>query len=99
MLKWFTDLAKEGKVLRPFRERPILFEDLSLAWETFWALCPSRNIGFGVVGSIPFSEISSYLLTYRQIRNPDVVDETIQHVMHLDAQYVEQANKKDEGKK
>lgn len=91
-------LAEEGIIVKPLKEMPDLFEDLSTSWEAFWTLSMSRPLGFNGAGPIPFSEISSYLI-FRNIKDYDIQDEIVKNVQFLDIQFLEDRNKEQPVKK
>lgn len=52
-------MALEGKSVKALRDRPRLFPELRLVWDSFWELNESRAIGMDV-GPIPISEIAAF---------------------------------------
>jgi hypothetical protein len=74
---------------------PSLFEDLLLSWEAFWTLTNSRQIGFGGLGPIPFSEIAEYI-RFRGIRNVDLQEAMIYNIRYLDNEFLKLKEEKEE---
>lgn len=84
-LRFYEKLAVEGRGL--LADEPEVPRDGEEAWEAFWALNSSRNVGMGV-GGIPFLAIDRYAERYGVEDFP-----TFHHLVQaLDGAYMEHTN-------
>ena len=91
--EWFLSLQEKGHKVKILDEQPELYADLYQYWTAFQELSSSRiNTGFGV-GTIPFSEISSYL---NECCITDYEERLtfIKWIKFIDINYVKAVNKK-----
>ena len=85
---------RTGRTPPALASRPDLSPWAKPYWDAWTYLRSSRPLGFGAVGWIPVSEISSYLDI---IGETDVFERlrTVRMVSSLDAVYVDRMNQKD----
>ena len=93
--QWLSDVAREdGKAPPALVEKPSIPAHLQFAWSAFWALANDRQIGFGVLGPIPFSAIDRYSRRYG-VASVDEFDRLAMLVRAMDGAWLERVNKKD----
>jgi hypothetical protein len=82
---WLRDLWDEegGEAPLALVEQPEIPERLALAWQAFLDLSGDRQLGFGVIGEIPWTAIDAYARRHG-IDDPDEFDALASHVKAMD---------------
>lgn len=90
---WLRDLAAEGyDVGERALAAPELPDHLQWVLDAFWDLSRDRPLGFGGVGSIPFTAVDAWARRYG-IRSSDQFDRLLFLLRSLDDEYLKIVNK------
>lgn len=93
-LDWFLSLEEAGTNVPALDTKPELISYLSNYWNAFMELSSSRQMGFGSVGSIIYSEISAYLDENR-LFDLDDRKQYRKYINILDSEFLKHSNNKE----